>query len=107
MVMALLSAVASSTTPKTSRSRTGSINATSLTGGPQGRSFPVVHFASWLDFSYGKTLNVGGLTIDHKGLTPDVTVTLASPTDAYDVATPSQGYAKDAQLNAALALLPG
>jgi branched-chain amino acid transport system permease protein len=44
------------------------INATSLTGGPQGRSFPIVHFASWLDFSYGKTLNVGGLTIDHNGL---------------------------------------
>src|SRR2546430_1385764 len=48
-----------------------------------------------------------GQTIDHKGLTPDVTVTLASPTDVYDVAQPSQGYAKDAQLNAALGLLPG
>jgi len=48
-----------------------------------------------------------GQTIDHKGLTPDVTVTLASPTDVYDVAQPSQGYAKDGQLNAALGLLPG
>jgi carboxyl-terminal processing protease len=48
-----------------------------------------------------------GQTIDHKGLTPDVTVTLASPTDVYDVAQPSQGYAKDTQLNAALGLLPG
>jgi carboxyl-terminal processing protease len=48
-----------------------------------------------------------GQTIDHKGLLPDVPVTLASPTDAYDVASPSQGYAKDAQLNAALGLLPG
>ncbi|MHB8611805.1 MAG: S41 family peptidase [Candidatus Dormibacteraceae bacterium] len=48
-----------------------------------------------------------GQTIDHKGLTPDVTVTLASPTDAFDVTAPSQGYAKDAQLNVALALLPG
>ena len=48
-----------------------------------------------------------GQTIDHKGLTPDVTVTLASPTDAFDVASPSQGYAKDTQLNAALALLAG
>src|SRR5450759_10262 len=48
-----------------------------------------------------------GQTIDHKGLTPDVPVTLASPTDAYDVTSPSQGYAKDSQLNAALALLPG
>jgi carboxyl-terminal processing protease len=48
-----------------------------------------------------------GQTIDHKGLTPDVTVTLPTPTDAYDVSQPSQGYAKDAQLNAALGLLPG
>jgi carboxyl-terminal processing protease len=48
-----------------------------------------------------------GQTIDHKGLTPDVPVTLASPTDVFDVTAPSQGYAKDAQLNAALALLPG
>ena len=48
-----------------------------------------------------------GQTIDHKGLTPDVPVTLASPTDAYDVAAPSAGYTKDTQLNAALALLPG
>ncbi|MGH7762072.1 MAG: S41 family peptidase [Candidatus Dormibacteraceae bacterium] len=48
-----------------------------------------------------------GQTIDHKGLTPDVPVTLANPTDAFDVASPSQGYAKDTQLNAALALLAG
>jgi carboxyl-terminal processing protease len=48
-----------------------------------------------------------GQTIDHKGLTPDVTVTLANPTDAFDVAQPAQGYAKDTQLNAALGLLPG
>ena len=48
-----------------------------------------------------------GVTIDHKGLTPDLNVTLASPADEYDVAQPSLGYAKDTQLNAALALLPG
>jgi carboxyl-terminal processing protease len=48
-----------------------------------------------------------GQTIDHKGLTPDITVTLASPTDVYDVAAPGQGYAKDVQLNAALSLLAG
>jgi len=48
-----------------------------------------------------------GQTIDHKGLTPDVTVTLPSPADAYDVASPSLGYAKDTQLIAALALLAG
>jgi carboxyl-terminal processing protease len=48
-----------------------------------------------------------GQTIDHKGLQPDVTVTLPNATDAYDVASPSQGYAKDAQLNAALAGLAG
>jgi carboxyl-terminal processing protease len=48
-----------------------------------------------------------GVTIDHKGLTPDVTVMLAHPTDEYDVAQPSLGYANDAQLNAALGLLSG
>jgi carboxyl-terminal processing protease len=48
-----------------------------------------------------------GQTIDHKGLQVDVPITLASATDAFDVASPSGGYAKDAQLNAALALLPG
>ena len=48
-----------------------------------------------------------GQTIDHKGLTPDVTVTLADASDAYDVAQPSLGYAKDMQLNVALTLLPG
>ena len=48
-----------------------------------------------------------GQTIDHKGLTPDVTVTLANPADAFDVASPAQAYAKDTQLNAALALLAG
>ena len=48
-----------------------------------------------------------GRTIDHKGLQPDVAVTLPSPTDVYDVASPALGYAKDAQLNAALAVLAG
>src|SRR3989454_11908875 len=48
-----------------------------------------------------------GVTIDHKGLTPDLKVQLASAADAYDVAQPSLGYAKDTQLNAALAVLPG
>jgi carboxyl-terminal processing protease len=48
-----------------------------------------------------------GVTIDHKGLTPDVTVSLPAPADAYDVAQPSAGFAKDTQLNAALSLLAG
>ena len=48
-----------------------------------------------------------GQTVDHKGLQPDVTVTLPNATDAFDVVSPAQGYAKDTQLNAALALLPG
>jgi carboxyl-terminal processing protease len=48
-----------------------------------------------------------GVTVDRKGLTPDVVVKLANPSDAYDVAQPSLGYAKDAQLKAALALLSG
>src|SRR5579859_768477 len=47
-----------------------------------------------------------GTTIDHKGLTPDVTVTLPSPNDEFDVFQPGLGYAKDTQLNAALGLLP-
>src|SRR6202140_3905447 len=48
-----------------------------------------------------------GQTIDKKGLTPDIPVTLASATDAYDVASPVQGYAKDTQLNTALSSLAG
>ncbi len=48
-----------------------------------------------------------GVTIDHKGLTPDQTVSLAHASDAYDVTQPSLGYARDAQLNAALSLLAG
>src|SRR5579859_7774143 len=47
-----------------------------------------------------------GTTIDHKGLTPDVTVTLPNSSDEFDVLQPGLGYAKDAQLNAALSLLP-
>ena len=43
-------------------------NATGLTGGPQGRSIPVVHFTNSLDFSPGKQLSIFGLTIDHNGL---------------------------------------
>jgi len=48
-----------------------------------------------------------GETIDHKGLTPDVSVKLANASDMYDVAQPSLGYAKDTQLNAALSVLAG
>src|SRR6266568_1338093 len=48
-----------------------------------------------------------GVTIDHKGLTPDVSVSLAHAADAYDVTQPSLGYANDTQLNAALTLLAG
>jgi carboxyl-terminal processing protease len=48
-----------------------------------------------------------GQTIDHTGLQPDVVVTLANPSDAFDVMQPAAGYAKDAQLNAGLALLAG
>jgi carboxyl-terminal processing protease len=46
-----------------------------------------------------------GVTIDHKGLTPDVTVTLAAVGDEFDVQQPANGYAKDTQLNAALSVL--
>ena len=48
-----------------------------------------------------------GQTIDKKGLIPDMTVTLASPTDEFDVTQVSLGYAKDTQLNTALTLLAG
>jgi carboxyl-terminal processing protease len=47
-----------------------------------------------------------GTTINHKGLTPDVPVTLASTADEFDVTQPGLGFAKDTQLNAALGLLP-
>jgi branched-chain amino acid transport system permease protein len=42
-------------------------NAGGLTGGPQGRAFPAVQLGS-LDFSPGKVLRVGGVTIDSAGL---------------------------------------
>jgi carboxyl-terminal processing protease len=48
-----------------------------------------------------------GQTIDHKGLEPDTTVALANPGDMFDVVQSTSGYAKDAQLNAGLALLAG
>jgi carboxyl-terminal processing protease len=48
-----------------------------------------------------------GQTIDRKGLTPDVVVKLADPSEMFDVQNPSAGYAKDTQLNEALTLLPG
>jgi carboxyl-terminal processing protease len=48
-----------------------------------------------------------GVTIDHKGLQPDVTVTLANASDEFDVTQLSLGYSKDTQLNSALSLLAG
>jgi carboxyl-terminal processing protease len=45
------------------------------------------------------------VTIDHKGLTPDVAVTLAAAGDEFDVLQPASGYAKDTQLNSALSVL--
>lgn len=48
-----------------------------------------------------------GQTIDHKGLTPDLTVPLPAAADMYDVQQPSLGYAGDTQLNTALSLLSG
>ncbi|HYL07647.1 MAG TPA: S41 family peptidase [Candidatus Udaeobacter sp.] len=48
-----------------------------------------------------------GQTIDHKGLTPDIAVTLANPADMFDVQQPALGYAEDTQLITALTLLSG
>jgi carboxyl-terminal processing protease len=48
-----------------------------------------------------------GVTIDHKGLTPDITMVLASANDEFDVTKPANGYAKDTQLMAALQALAG
>jgi branched-chain amino acid transport system permease protein len=42
-------------------------NAESLTGGPQGRTFPPVMIGPF-DFSAGQVLRLGGLQIDHNGL---------------------------------------
>ena len=46
-----------------------------------------------------------GSTVDHVGLTPDLTVALASSNDEFDVVQPTVGIDKDIQLNAALGLL--
>jgi carboxyl-terminal processing protease len=49
-----------------------------------------------------------GTTINHKGLTPDVPVTLGTSTDEFDALQPDKGYTKDTQMNAALGVLsPG
>src|ERR1700730_262604 len=48
-----------------------------------------------------------GVTIDHKGLTPYIVVTLPTADEMFDVAKLSLGYAKDTQLNAALKALAG
>lgn len=48
-----------------------------------------------------------GQTIDHKGLTPDVTITLPDASDMFDVTQTAQGFANDTQLNAGLRLLAG
>jgi branched-chain amino acid transport system permease protein len=42
-------------------------NAAGLTGGPEGRAFPAVQLGSF-DFSPGKVLRLGGVTIDSSGL---------------------------------------
>ena len=46
-----------------------------------------------------------GSSVERNGLTPDDAVTLANPADMFDASQPSAGYAKDAQLNAAIGLL--
>jgi carboxyl-terminal processing protease len=46
-----------------------------------------------------------GRQVDKVGLQPDVAVDLAQKTDMFDVVQPALGYAKDTQLNKALAIL--
>src|SRR5207237_1618803 len=46
-----------------------------------------------------------GRSINRRGLTPDVAVSLPNQTAMFDVVQPSRGYAGDAQLNRALQLL--
>ena len=46
-----------------------------------------------------------GTTVDHVGLTPDLSVALANTNDEFDVQQPAVGIDKDIQLIAALGLL--
>jgi carboxyl-terminal processing protease len=46
-----------------------------------------------------------GSTVEQKGLTPDITVKLASPDGMFDVSQPSLDHARDDQLNRALEVL--
>lgn len=48
-----------------------------------------------------------GSTVQGKGLKPDETVALPSPEDEFEVSDAAAGFAKDAQLQAALKLLAG
>lgn len=68
--------------------------------------FPL-HDGSDLHLTIKRWYLPNGVTIDHKGLTPDMPVTLASPNDEYDVTKPADGFAKDTQLNVALKALAG
>ena len=47
-----------------------------------------------------------GSSVEQKGLTPDDLVTLPTAADMFDASQPAAGHAADAQLNAALGLLP-
>jgi carboxyl-terminal processing protease len=82
------------------------VGATTFGKGSVQLDFPLVD-GSDLHLTIKRWYLPNGVTIDHKGLTPDITVPLASPDDEYDVSKASQGYAKDAQLNAALKALAG
>lgn len=82
------------------------VGTTTFGKGSVQQDFPLVD-GSDLHLTVERWYLPNGVTIDHKGLTPDVPVTLARATDAYDVAQPSLGYANDRQLNTALSVLTG
>lgn len=46
-----------------------------------------------------------GMSVDRRGLTPDVAVELPDRTGMFDVVQPARGHAQDAQLNRALAMV--
>jgi branched-chain amino acid transport system permease protein len=57
-------------------------NAESLTGGPQGRTFPVVEIGPF-DFSAGQVLRIGSLQIDNNGLYYYLALTLLAGATAF------------------------
>ncbi len=72
--------------------------------GSEQQDFPLADGAD-LHLTIKRWFLPDGTTVDHVGLTPDLSIALASSNDEFDVQQPAAGFDKDVQLEAALGLL--